>query len=1079
MTDHSKIIQDISLLYELSLSVGSSLDIAENCKVFLNTLVSRKGLAYAAVWLKKGEQFHKICGVPQFRMQKISIDTQHIVPTLLAKKNYHSFHGDHPNFAPLIQEQDADRGTYAFFALGDIGFLKLLALNRKEAFSNLEMAQLKSVIDKFTISLNGCLAHKQLIKETQEREEAEKALKKSSARLKDVFDNMYDALLILDEDANIKEANKAARELLGYGEDEALNLNAKNIVHPEDKENSARHFKQLVEQGFYSDYEGRIFKKNGEIVHIEVNANAIYEDGKFKGSRDLIRDITQRKLAEEESLKAEIRLTNLVTNLQAGILLEDETRHILLANQCFCDIFDIPVAPQQIIGQDCSQGAEQSKHLFMEPEHFIKGVDQLLQARKRKVNEELVMADGRVMERDYIPLFSGQTYLGHLWQYRDITQQRNAQLAIKESEEKYRGIIENMELGLLEVGLDQTIIKPYPIFCDMLGYTEEEMIGKNAEELLLPQKFRPVLQKQEIQRLDGKTGVYEIQIKKKDGSRIWVLISGAPIVDPEGNITGSIGIHYDITDRKLLEQDLSLAKDRAEKAQKAERQFLANMSHEIRTPMNAVIGMTHLLYETKPNELQKEYLDSLRFSADSLMAIISNILDLSKIGAGEVEFESKPFDLVQLIHALQRTFQFKVREKPISTVIDIDPAIQNLVIGDSTRLNQIFTNLLGNASKFTQRGTIGIKVTLLKQQLDDYLIEFRVHDTGIGIAKEKQETIFQNFKQADLKITRNFGGTGLGLTIVKELVELQNGSIKLESELGKGSVFIFTLPFKNTGRANTNLALEPEESQTDIDAVLKGLQVLLVEDNVMNQKLASRILSKWGAQYIIASDGEIAVKASKEKKYDLILMDIHMPNMDGCEATTLIRSEVSNPNQGTPIIALTAAALLEEKTRALEAGMNDFITKPFSPRILKEQVLKTLGFKRALITKKKPTAAQAIHVDLKYLNEFSSGDIYFIRDMLETFIREAPITFGRIKNAMEEQNWEEVYKGIHKIKPSFMMLGMQNQYTAAAALESLVRKDEFEISAVENTIIQLANDTQLATPILEDKLRQIIQVAEG
>lgn len=1079
MTDHSKIIQDISLLYELSLSVGSSLDIAENCKVFLNTLVSRKGLAYAAVWIKQGEQFHMTCGVPQFRVQETSISTQHLIPTLLAKKAYHSFHEDHSDFAPLIQEKDVHRGTYAFFALGDIGFLKLFALNRKAAFSNLEMAQLKSVIDKFAISLDGCLAHKQLIKETQEREEAEKALKKSSARLADLFDNMYDALLILDEDANIKEANKAARELLGYEEGEPLNVNGKNIVHPDDKENSARHFKQLVEQGFYSDYEGRIFKKNGEIVHIEVNANAIYEDGKFKGSRDLIRDITQRKLAEEESLKAEIRLTNLITNLQAGILLEDENRHILLANQYFCDIFKITVEPHQIIGLDCAESAQQSKHLFADPEIFVEGVDKLLQKRKLMVNEELIMADGRIMERDYIPLFSNQTYLGHLWQYRDITQQRNSQLAIKESEEKYRGIIENMELGLLEVGLDQTIIKPYPIFCDMLGYTQEELIGKNAEELLLPEEFRQTLHEQEAQRLEAKASVYEIQIKKKDGSKIWVLISGAPITDPQGNVTGSLGIHYDITARRLLEQDLSQAKDRAEKAQLAERQFLANMSHEIRTPMNAVIGMTHLLYETKPNELQKEYLDSLRFSADSLMAIISNILDLSKIGAGEVEFESKPFDLVQLIHSLQRTFQFKVREKPISTVIDIDPAIQHLVVGDSTRLNQIFTNLLGNASKFTQRGTIGIKATLLEKTMDDYLIEFRVHDTGIGIAKEKQETIFQNFKQADLSITRNFGGTGLGLTIVKELVELQHGSIKLESELGKGSVFIFNLPFKSAGLAASNPVTEPEENQTDIDAVLHDLQVLLVEDNVMNQKLASRILSKWGAQYKIASDGEIAVQASKEQKYDLILMDIHMPNMDGCEATTLIRSAVNNPNQGTPIIALTAAALLEEKTRALEAGMNDFITKPFSPRILKEQVLKTLGFKRALITKKKPSVAQAIDVDLKYLNEFSGGDIYFIRDMLETFIREAPITFGRIKTALEEQDQKEVYKGIHKIKPSFMMLGMQNQYKAAAEVENQVRKEEFDMSAVKNAIIQLANDTQLAIPILEDKLQQINQVAEG
>ncbi len=944
MTDQSKIIQDISLLYELSLSVGSSLDFTENAKSFLNTLISRKGLAFASVWTQNGRQFELKCGIPKFRIGETVIEDSHPIPSKLKETPFFSIHCDDPSFSSFIQEGDVETGTYCLFLLKEVGFLKLFALNRKGPFSKLEMGQLSSVITKFAVSLKGCLAHKQLIRETQERQEAEKALKTTNERLADLFDNMYDALIILDNNGYIKEANKAARCMLGYAEDEHPAIDIKSILHPDDKGRAFKYYKMLLQDDFYSGYEGRITQRDGTIIHIEVNSNAIYENGEMIGSRNLLRDVTERI---------------------------------------------------------------------------------------------------------------------------------NAEKALRESEEKYRGIIENMELGLMEVALDQTIIMPYPIFCEMVGYTAEELIGKNAEELFLPEEFKNTLHEQEAERRQGKAGVYEIQIKRKDGSRIWVLISGAPIKDKRGNVVGSVGIHYDITARRELEQNLSRAKDRAEKAQLAERQFLANMSHEIRTPMNAVIGMTHLLYETTPNETQKEYLDSLRFSADSLMGIINNILDLSKIGAGEVEFEYKSFDLVQLLLSLQRAFQFKVREKPISTVVDIDPRIKNLVIGDSTRLNQIFTNLLGNASKFTQRGTIGIRANLVSESVEEYVIEFQVHDTGIGIAQEMQETIFQNFKQADLKITREFGGTGLGLTIVKELVELQSGSIHLESELGRGSTFIVSMPFKNSGIAISEKVVYPEGSTTDIESVLKGLRVLLVEDNLMNQKLASRILQKWGASYKIAGDGLQAVAATKANEYDLILMDIHMPNMDGCEATTAIRGDADNPNQGTPIIALTAAALLEEKTRALEAGMNDFVTKPFSPRILKEQVLKALGFKRPILPKQSKVPDNKIKIDLKYLQEFSGGDLYFIRDMLETFMQEAPATFVRVQNEFKEENWEGVYKGIHKIKPSFIMLGLQKQYDQAAKAEAEVRRKSFDVRALKEIVDQLQQDTQLVIPVIKSALIDI------
>jgi len=249
----------------------------------------------------------------------------------------------------------------------------------------------------------------------------------------------------------------------------------------------------------------------------------------------------------------------------------------------------------------------------------------------------------------------------------------------------------------------------------------------------------------------------------------------------------------------LRTQELAKAKVTAEQAQKAEQQFLANMSHEIRTPMNAVIGMTHLLYETSLSETQKEYVDALRFSADSLMGLINNILDLSKIEAGKLDFEERSFNLEQMLKGLQRTFQFKVKEKPVSVDIAMDERIANLMIGDPIRLNQILTNLLGNASKFTNNGTIGVKAILREQVEEKYWIEFQVHDTGIGIPKDKLEVIFENFKQADIKVTRKYGGTGLGLTIVKELVEIQGGTIKAESNPNQGSVFKVILPFGNSG----------------------------------------------------------------------------------------------------------------------------------------------------------------------------------------------------------------------------------------------------------------------------------------
>lgn len=698
--------------------------------------------------------------------------------------------------------------------------------------------------------------------------------------------------------------------------------------------------------------------------------------------------------------------------------------------------------------------------------------------KRRILRERLARKEAEaILEQKALELYEANDELKKL---NENLEQKVAQrtLELRRSEEKYRGIIESMELGLVEVDMDHNIVKVYDWFADMTGYKPEELVGRNSKTVFLPNDtFNEIMDKEDEKRKRGQAGVYEIQMKKKDGSLIWVLISGAPIVNMDGNTIGSLRIHYDITARKILEQELAKAKVTAEQAQKAEQQFLANMSHEIRTPMNAVIGMTHLLYETSLSDTQKEYIDALRFSADSLMGLISNILDLSKIEAGELEFEERSFNLQHMLKGLQRTFQFKVKDKPVSVDMAIDEQIANLIIGDPTRLNQILTNLLGNASKFTQHGTIGVKAFLTKEVSDKYWIEFQVHDTGIGIPEDKLDMIFENFKQADIKVTRKYGGTGLGLAIVKELVEIQGGSIKAISHPNKGSVFKVILPFDNSGVKAIEKEEVYEKNNTHFKNLLQQQYILVVEDNDMNQKLITKILDIWECPFDLAVNGREAVDFTMHHKYDLVLMDIHMPEMDGVEATRTIRNSAENINQHVPIIAMTAAALLDEKNRAIKAGMNDYLTKPFSPDLLLDKIGKIMGFCPERVDSNKAEeeiiTQKELIVDLNYLYKFSNGDRIFVKDMVSTFLKESPKKLEDLQTFFQHKNWEEVYKIAHSLKPNFMMLGMKAQQATAAQIETMIKQTNFEMPILQDLIIQLESAAEQAYPILQEKLQEV------
>lgn len=427
---------------------------------------------------------------------------------------------------------------------------------------------------------------------------------------------------------------------------------------------------------------------------------------------------------------------------------------------------------------------------------------------------------------------------------------------------------------------------------------------------------------------------FDLRIVLRDGSVKFIHAIGKPFIDAAGKVTKLYGAIMDIDEQKKTEQELIKAKEQAEMAAVAKSQFLSTMSHEIRTPMNAVIGFTHLLLQHDPKPEQMEYLNILKFSAENLLVLINDILDFSKIEAGKIEFEEVDFNILSLLENIRSGVLQKANEKGILLKLKVGNDVNITVVGDPTRLGQILTNLVSNAVKFTESGKVTISAAVAERSDDRVTIDFRVEDTGIGIQPEKLENIFDSFTQATSDTTRKYGGSGLGLTITKRLLELQNSRIYVESEPGKGSAFYFSLSFPISEK---HLAEQSNGAPANHFS-LKGMKLLIVEDNNINVLLMKNFMRQWDVQYDLAENGLIALEKVKHNDYDLVLMDLQMPEMDGYEATRHIRLLPGEKYRRLPIIALTASAMMDIKDIAFTVGMNDYISKPFSPAELYAKV---------------------------------------------------------------------------------------------------------------------------------------------
>jgi len=475
-------------------------------------------------------------------------------------------------------------------------------------------------------------------------------------------------------------------------------------------------------------------------------------------------------------------------------------------------------------------------------------------------------------------------------------------------------------------------------FFEISKYSYEEVLGKNHSIVSSGHHSSEFFKEMWSKIQAGKIFNAEFKNKNKHGEIYWVNNTIVPFKDENDKIYQYVSIKKDVSDSKKLNNTLGSLVDKLKLAKENQSQFLSNMSHEIRTPMNGVIGMTRLLQKTSLNNEQKKYTDAIFTSSNNLIVIINEILDFSKIEAGKLTIEHTPFSIHQKLIIWNETLGVSAKDKNINLEINLNENVPEHLIGDPVRLSQIIYNLGGNAIKFTQNGNVTINIFI--ENIKDNIVNLQVDviDDGIGINKDKFDSIFSSFAQANPNTTRKYGGTGLGLTITKQLIELQDGKIWITSEVGKGSTFSFTIPYSiDNKRRNITLATQHNISCDN----LKGLNILLVEDHEINQLLAITILENWNSIVDVAENGLIAVEKVKENNYDVILMDINMPEMDGYGATKEIRNTL---NDNTPIIALTASALISDNHKCYDAGMNDFISKPFNPELLltkiKEQIKK-------------------------------------------------------------------------------------------------------------------------------------------
>jgi len=759
-------------------------------------------------------------------------------------------------------------------------------------------------------------------------------------------------------------------------------------------------------------------------------------------------------------------IDHITNHINLGILIEDESGLVISVNQAFCNLFNINTPVENLIGTDLFLNSSIDLSVLENQYYFTQRTNEILSDRKKIINDEIVLVNGTSIERDYVPIIVGDIYQGHIWYYKDATEKKAVEKKLEKTKKAYEELFNHLpnDIAVLNPSYSDLFLNPIAVKDpELRKYILEWLINPNQSiEINSHNNYKQLFNQVIQNKLEG---TIEERQTKENGETHYYLRNIKPILDENGELNMIIGLNTDISERVKAEEDLKRAKLQTEEISKAKELFLANISHEIRTPLNGILGVVNLIKKTELTQQQRKMAEMINEAADNLLVIVNDILNLEKVSSGEISFEEIPFFIVDQIETIVEGFQYKADEKKLVLKFKNEIGKNQQLFGDPYRISQIINNLISNAIKFTHQGFVTVTLSSVSETENILWCKLAVKDSGIGVKLEHIEQIFEPFKQADNAITRKYGGTGLGLGICKKLVETMGGRIAVDSTPTKGSTFSCILPIKKNIQVDTT-ALEDTNYEK-----LKGCRILLAEDLEMNQFITRSLLEEKGVYVSVAINGKEAIEKVTNFEYDLILMDISMPYIDGIQATSIIRSMQDPLKKDIPIIAMTANAFKKDEIKYKSVGMNGYLCKPFQESQLLSSIIEVLD-KNPFVVKEDPIEPADTKETKLYNEEFimgmGKGKPEFIQKMVGLFLKTMPTDLELMMNSASNKDWKTVEKTAHRMKSALRGMGIKVAANKVKLIEEMATMKQIDQSIqihlselnkmIKNVLKQLKDD---------------------
>lgn len=887
----------------------------------------------------------------------------------------------------------------------------------------------------FSVSWGSRLAQGRLAKMTKEIEEKNRALDATRAVLEErltreqllamVASRANAIVMITDMSDRIEWVNDEFTKILGYTSDEIIGNSPAMLRGKNTDEETVRRIHQKKKSGHAFHDEILNYRKDGKEVWLQMHVTPLANDaGEIEYYVAIQEDITESKRTSEALRKSEEQLKAAQKQAKIGNWEWYVGNDHMYASEEVCRNFGITYADKIPVDHIRS-------HIHADDLPVVRR--SIEDAIKRKTSFEI---DCRVHAMGLVRYFyiTGQPQVGEggmvgsvFGTIQDITERKRIEEEMRVAEKQYRSLFEYSQHMICMHDLEGTILSINPSGAHTLGYEPEELIGRQVRNLV-PERYHKEFQEylEEVRKHGMHSGLMRMILRNGEET-IW-MYSNIRLTDPEGN-PFVLSSNVEITGRYMMEKELRGAKKLAEEALISKDRFVANISHELRTPMNAIGGFTELLRKTRLSDEQEEYTAAIAMATENLTAMINDILDIAKIQAGKIEFERRVFNVRDVMKKTHILLSPRADAAGISFTWSCNEKVPAYIVSDDLRLTQILVNLVGNAVKFTPKGFVSFGCEVHEETERQMTLLFWFEDSGVGIPKEKFEMIFDPFTQVSGASNRKFGGTGLGLAIVKDLTELQGGSVHVQSAEGIGSRFEVLLPVEKIDQGmvqQVDTALKPLDHPGNV-------HVLLVEDHQLNQQLALRLIRDFGFTVSLAQHGRAAIEILKEETFDVILMDLQMPEMDGYDTVVYVREKM---HITTPIIALTAHSSSGEREKCLALGMNDYMTKPYRSKDLYYKIVRAIGSAPA-------DAKQPEGDDKEYatpLKALAAGDSEFEREMLEMMLKSFPEDYGKFEAAAANADMHTLKTVAHRLKSSVALAGEKE----LASLFNLVQNSHAE-----------------------------------